>query len=175
MHIYLSIFTYKYIYICICVCVCMYIIKINISCNDRTTHLNPETHGQRCLWPRFWRKQGAAVRVSPGGQTPNAFLLHSPGVGFSVPFWECSIVVAIYLNCPQGFGHHLVVAIKKTIYHSWLGDVTHGDISHDPCWGRREWHDLALRRVHEQWWSGPLGGFHQPQVGHESRGLFALA
>ena len=32
-------------------------------------------------------------------------------------------------------GHHLIVAMALTIYRFWLGDVTHGDISHDPrCW-----------------------------------------
>ena len=38
-----------------------------------------------------------------------------PGVGLPVPFWE-------YWTSPE------IVAIKKTIYHSWLGDVTHEDI-----------------------------------------------
>ena len=40
------------------------------------------------------------------------------GVG-NCPFW-------IYWTSPT------IVAIWLTIYHSWLGDVTHGDISHDP-------------------------------------------
>ena len=36
-------------------------------------------------------------------------------MSLNVPFWE-------YWTSPEK------VAIKKTIYHSWLGDVTHGDI-----------------------------------------------
>ena len=56
------------------------------------------------------------------GHLGNADPLESCQHGLvTVPFWE------------YWTGHHLIVAIKKTIYHSWLGDVTHGDISHDPC------------------------------------------
>ena len=38
----------------------------------------------------------------------------------NVPFWE-------YWTSPK------IVAIKKTIYRSWLGDVKHGDMTNDPC------------------------------------------
>ena len=55
-------------------------------------------------------------------------------------------------------------------------DPTVHRISSDlTCPGRCEGDDPALCRVHEQRGSDPFGGFDQPQVGHDTRGLFKMA
>ena len=41
--------------------------------------------------------------------------------------------------------------------------------------GWRKWHDLALCGVSVKWWSGAFGGFHQLEIGHDTRSLFAMA
>ena len=58
----------------------------------------------------WWREAGKV------GDSPVLDLLIS-GVGnwVTVPFWGYK-------------GHHVIIAMALTIYHSWLGDVTHGDI-----------------------------------------------
>ena len=40
-----------------------------------------------------------------------------------------------WYRCPMTWGYWTspkIVAIKKTIYRSWLGDVKHGDMTNDP-------------------------------------------
>ena len=56
------------------------------------------------------------THVVPFGNQLHGELGNPPKQGLvTVPFSE-------YWTSPK------IVAIKKTIYHSWLGDVTHGDI-----------------------------------------------
>ena len=81
-----------------------------------------------------------------------------PGVGKCPINWE-------YWTSPK------IVAIKKTIYHSWLGDVKHGDMTNDP------WIHGAIRilsNANDEWlqcrWRGSFEGpFCQDELPRKSR------
>jgi len=85
--------------------------------------------------------QGVTMAIaSPEASDIGIFTIKKCGVFFALRSIEilyvttqnddCNAVIQ-GLVCLSHFGyigHHPIVAIKKTIYHSWLGDVTHGDI-----------------------------------------------